>query len=368
MRGGGVIALFSCFLTVNSAYSQKTPQSLGGSCSLDSLYFVSVTIGNINKAPDITIPVNMTCTFNAGPFNTNIIKGGMRVGYCWHLHNDGPKAFQYRQVGLVNWRTEPFINYNFYGHGGKKVGGDGTVSGGQYNMFGWATGSGLTWHMTDSIIMRFENNAGKNLTPGTYKSDSTTASKKGFHAHMLAVDPMLSDTDYTNPSPWCRTGAINNATNNITGKPEANEAPQISVNVRTYCNTSIKNQAAFPIYASLRDVKPITATLNVDCTAGTHYRVTSDMGLHAVGSQRYMKGRSSGSMIAYNIDSINTISPHYTPVSLTEWTDYGNGTPAGINYAIQLSIPRQPTPPDDTYTDTIVYTVTHIPESGDITD
>jgi len=371
--GGRVLAFLPCFLIINTAQAGWNLNG-GLQCSLDSQNFVSVTIGNLAKAPPITVPVNMTCTLSPGmadPYLKQPDKWG--VAYCWHYHNL-PLQFQYRTVGPTgfdpNVPKAPYINYNFYGvSNGLKVGGYGDVSQGQYNMIGWAKGSGYQYHMSDAVTMKFENNQGIKQKPGVYNITSTVS----FHGGMSAM-PLNMTINENIPDRWCRSGdpdAVPIKTNDITVYPQVVYTPKVMVKVQTYCNTSIKNQATFPAYASLQNVKPITATLNVDCSAGTHYRVDSNMGLHAIGNQRYMKGKNSDATIAYNIDSINSSSGTYTPdpaAPLQKWTDYGNGTPAGINYDIQLSIPRQPTPIDDTYTDTIIYTVNHIPEEGDITD
>jgi len=104
------------------------------------------------------------------------------------------------------------------------------------------------------------------------------------------------------------------------------------------------------------NLKPQTGNINVDCSAGAHYKVTVGKGLHDVGSQRYMKpiDADDGPGIAYNL-------------SETSWEDVGNGTPAGINKAITATIvPGQATPPDGTYKDTVVLTLEHIAESGDV--
>jgi len=385
-----ILAAGAYFSAAENAEAGK--YSLTANCSLSAGTFASVTIGNMAHAPDIIVPFQMTCTTDPNlvkRYVDNVYQDGdpkpRGVGYCFHIHNKAD-PFRYRvatQMGnpanFGNYYnnptvTYPYITYNFYADNGTKA--ISAISGANhsmYNIIGWATRiSDSKFVINDTIILRFEGNEGRKITPGTYSNTSMLAySASPLHGGISAV-PINAPMNWDHPGAFCKDKDYDDGGGKAIGIPdEKTAALNVNISVKTYCTMSIRKQAAFPTYASLRDVKPITATLNVDCSAGTHYRVTSNMGLHAKSGQRYMKKSNSDATIAYNIDSINTISPNYKPAPaepLRKWTDYGNGTPAGINYDIQFSIPRQTTPPDGTYKDTIVYTLNHIPEAGDITD
>jgi len=107
---------------------------LNGDCHLDSVSFVSLTVGNILKAPDITVPVAMTCNIPAATAKTaigNPATGNRRVGYCWHVH-DQNYYFKYHTVALNPPRyppAMPYIKYNFYAASdGRRVAGMGPAT------------------------------------------------------------------------------------------------------------------------------------------------------------------------------------------------------------------------------------------------
>jgi len=356
-----ILIRFLCAFAGGALLPEENAQAgsdLGGKCNLDSANFVSVTIGNIINAAKIpiTVPVNLTCDFDPKKAERQIgnpATGNRKVGFCWHFHNT-PNKFQYRTSGMKGPTSDPYIRYNFYSKSnGLMVGGKGTVSDGQYNMIGWAEGSGAHYSMHDAVSLVFEGNEGAQLVPGQYKFNSTD--KNGFHADMTAVLPN-TPVDFSNPQPFCKSGDGAGGNNDISAIPKIQVNASILISVKTYCqfNTGRFQNISFGINASLKNVKPATGIVNVDCTAGTHYSVSVGAGLHDAGKQRYMKADNDGPGIAYDL-------------SETSWEDYGQGTPAGIDRTITATIlPNQPTPPDGIYKDTVVLTLTHITDPGDV--
>jgi len=334
--------------------AQVAPK-LGGSCTLNSLNFVSAVIGNIAKAPPITIPISMTCRVDRSLEYKWITQMGWSVGYCWHFHNF-PLMFRYRNVRLnAPLSSKPAIYYNFYDKNGQRIGGDSGIQSGFANAMGFAEGGNGVYHIADSATMRFEGNEGANLEPGIYQFSSASS----FHGGMTAVAPGRTP-DPAVPSFFC--GAERGPPNNNIPPPniyapQVTITPKINVSVKTYCNIRQPPKADFGKYAALKNVKPIEVPVNVDCSAGTIYRIKVNNGRHAEGAQRYMtlNGGSApnGEKIAYSIG----------PES---WSGIGNGTPAGITQMLTLSVDDQPTPPAGTYKDTLILTLERFAAPGDV--
>jgi len=101
-RSSAAAAILAAGAYFSAAENAEAGIALGGSCTVSSQDFVSVTIGNILKAPDITVPITLSCDFDKNLVNIyiNNAAGGFKrkVAYCFHIHNYLP-SFNYRRAG-----------------------------------------------------------------------------------------------------------------------------------------------------------------------------------------------------------------------------------------------------------------------------
>lgn len=303
------------------AAGQAAARSISGlRCNVETTDIGSVTIGNINKAPDINNILSFSCSFRRP------LAAGRRVAYCWHIHDapGGTARFTYRYATLNRYNK---LAFNIYSHD-VKVGDRRT----DYNIFGLAKKiTDTEYRVDDPITVRFEGNAGISALPaGQYKYDNP-------QTHVVMQD--VSDYEALDYKSAC-----GNSNGDVTGTGNTKGNTNITVNVRTYCEVRVDKHLIFPAQYSLNNPVSTNGTVNVNCSAGTDYKVEIGNGNNYFNNMRHMKQKSGGQTIAY------TVSPE-------KWTGVGLGTPQGQNQTIDGKVPAQTTPDADIYRDTLIVTV-----------
>lgn len=133
----------------------------------------------------------------------------------------------------------------------------------------------------------------------------------------------------------------------------------VSLVVNAQCVLGAAPALNFPASSLLTAAADAQATMSLQCTNGTDYRIKlgAGTGTGATTSQRRMKGTASATnLVNYNVftDSARTTIWGDT-TSAPAWVT-GTGTGNAVSIPIYARVPQQSAAPD-TYTDTIAITV-----------
>ncbi|KAA6205191.1 MAG: SCPU domain-containing protein [Candidatus Tokpelaia sp.] len=310
---------FIVSLGVNARADRASPP--GQRCTVETTNLVSVTIGNINKAPTITNTLSFSCSLSRA------IPADRHMAYCWHIHDSsaGTKPFTYRYATLGSGRNQSRIGFNIYSNG-IRVGDRRN----EYNIIGYPTKVNDTlYRVDDPITVRFEGNEGvSNLPSGKYIYNNPQT-----HVTMYMLQPGDA-LDYRNAC-----GVTNG---DVTGTGNAKGNTVVDINIRTYCDIRVGSDMVFPRQFSLKNPVAAQAQVVVNCSAGTDYNVTLDNGQNYSDNMRHMKRSGGDDMIAYSL----------TP---EQWVDTGSSFDQA--FSIYGEVPAQATPPVGAYRDAVVVTV-----------
>jgi len=299
----------------------------GIKCAVDTTTIASVTIGNINKAPEMSNMMSWSCSIRKP------IEADQQMIYCWHIHDSssGATLFTYRYATLGSGRNQSKIGFNIYSNGtrvGDRKNG--------YNIIGYPTKvNDLLYRVDDPMTVRFEGNEGVTLPAGKYIYNNPRT-----HVVMHTIEP----GDALNYYNACGANEWNNGTGggDIYGSGRVMSNTIVDINVRTYCDVSVGSDMVFPRQFALKNPVNAQAQVIVNCSAGTDYKVTLDKGQNYADNTRHMKRAGGEELVAYNI----------TPES---WEDLGTSFDQPLTVAGQ--VPAQATPPIGAYRDTVVVTV-----------
>ncbi|KAA6205193.1 MAG: spore coat U domain-containing protein [Candidatus Tokpelaia sp.] len=302
----------------------KKGSPAGIKCAVETTTLVSVTIGNINKAPTMTNTLSFSCSIR------NAIAANQQMVYCWHIHDSssGNTPFTYRYATLGTGRNQSKIGFNIYSNG-TRVGDRKNA----YNITGYSTKvNDLLYRVDDPMTVRFEGNEGVSLPEGKYIYNNPRT-----HVVMHTIEPGDA-LDYPNAC-----GAKeDNGGGDIVDRGQIMGNTIVDINVRTYCDVKVGSDMVFPRQFDLKNPVNTQAQVVVNCSAGTDYQVTLDNGQNYSDNMRHMKRSGGEELVSYNV----------TPES---WSDLG--TSFDQPFTVAGEVPAQATPPIGTYRDTVVVTV-----------
>lgn len=133
----------------------------------------------------------------------------------------------------------------------------------------------------------------------------------------------------------------------------------VSLVVNAQCVLGAAPALNFSATSLLTGAADAQATMSLQCTSGTEYRIKlgAGTGTNATTSQRRMKGTASATnLINYNVFSDAARATIWgDTTSAPAWVT-GTGTGAAVSIPIYARVPQQTAAPD-TYTDTIAITV-----------
>jgi spore coat protein U-like protein len=133
----------------------------------------------------------------------------------------------------------------------------------------------------------------------------------------------------------------------------------VSLVVNAQCVLGAAPALNFPASALLSAAADAQATMSLQCTSGTAYRIKlgAGTGTGATTAQRRMKGTANAAnLVNYNVFSDAARTAIWGDTTTAPAWVTGTGTGAAVSIPIYARVPQQTAAPD-TYTDTIAITV-----------
>jgi spore coat protein U-like protein len=234
------------------------------------------------------------------------------------------------------------------GPGGNKARFDLYQDAGRTTLWGsWQTGFD-----TGGVQLEVARNTTTNVTVfGRFFGSQQTA-VAGSYTSTFTANPFITYADKNQAAATCPTG-------NLT----ASSSTSATVTISSNCNisTTALNFGTTGLLASNIDA---SGTISAQCNNTLPYSIGLDNGSNASGSQRRMK-QGSSNFVNYNLyTDTGRTSAWTTTTSTTSCTGgtgtcvTNTGTGASQNITVYGRVPSQSNPPQGTYSDTVLVTIT----------